>query len=359
MGEEGRVAILSDVHGNLEALLAVFEDIKLRNYEVEKGRSKSGKISRIWFLGDAVGYGANPVECLELLRNNCEIVLAGNHEIAARTKINAPSNGLVGFSGLGAVRGIHWTARQMYGDATALQKDDAEMEKYTLEFIQKVRSADYRARCAGEISETLLTDDGVKLSMVERMKGVVPRRVFEALLADTIAERKIASFYQKLQNQKKGDELLAYMQKLPVKHEKDGVLLVHDNEESPGDMRYMLEAEDSHLSRHSYVINDVVYERLKKQGIARLFFGHSHRPGEYSDSNYKGIKIVNVGSVGIPRGESFSSTYAIWNPAAKSNDVTIVELELADWKKTAEKMVAAGLPNKLSKAHDHAAQGMD
>ncbi len=359
MGEEGRVAILSDVHGNLEALLAVLEDIKLRNHEVGKGRSKSGKITRIWFLGDAVGYGANPVECLELLRQNCEVVLAGNHEIAARTKINAPSNGLVGFSGLGAVRGIHWTARQMYGDSTVLQKDDADMEKYTLELIQKVRSADYRAHCAKEISESLLTDDGVKLSIGERMKGVVPRRVFEALLTDRIAETKINTFYQKLQNQKKGDELLAYMQKLPVKYEKDGVLLVHDNEESPGDMRYMLEPQHSHLTRHAYSINEAVYERLKKQGITRLFFGHSHLPGEYSDSNYKGIKIVNVGSVGIPRGEAFSSTYAIWNPAAKSNDVTMVELELADWKKTAEKMVAVGLPDKLSKAHDHAAQGID
>lgn len=48
-------AILSDVHGNLEALQAVAEDWQ-----------KEG-VQQIIFLGDAVGYGANPNECLSLL----------------------------------------------------------------------------------------------------------------------------------------------------------------------------------------------------------------------------------------------------------------------------------------------------
>lgn len=64
-------AVISDVHANLEALEAVLKDIKKRKRE------------RILFLGDAVGYGPNPNECLETLRDTCRVLLAGNHDRAA------------------------------------------------------------------------------------------------------------------------------------------------------------------------------------------------------------------------------------------------------------------------------------
>jgi predicted phosphodiesterase len=63
-------AVISDVHGNLEALEAVLHDIRRR------------KTGGIIFLGDAVGYGPNPNECVEVLKENCRIVLAGNHDRA-------------------------------------------------------------------------------------------------------------------------------------------------------------------------------------------------------------------------------------------------------------------------------------
>lgn len=66
-----RYAVISDVHGNLEALEAVLGDVR------EK------RADRLIFLGDAVGYGPNPNECVELLRKNCDIALAGNHDLAA------------------------------------------------------------------------------------------------------------------------------------------------------------------------------------------------------------------------------------------------------------------------------------
>ncbi|MBF0555594.1 MAG: metallophosphoesterase family protein [Nitrospirae bacterium] len=64
------IAIISDVHANLRALLTVMEDI------LGKG------IERIIFLGDAVGYGQQPNECLEILKM-CEEFIAGNHDWAA------------------------------------------------------------------------------------------------------------------------------------------------------------------------------------------------------------------------------------------------------------------------------------
>lgn len=65
------IAIISDVHSNLEALESVLKDIKKRG------------IDRILFLGDAVGYGPNPNNCIEVLKKECEVLLAGNHDRAA------------------------------------------------------------------------------------------------------------------------------------------------------------------------------------------------------------------------------------------------------------------------------------
>jgi predicted phosphodiesterase len=63
------IAIISDVHSNLAALEAVLEDIRAR------------KIERIWCLGDLVGYGPDPVECVDRARK-FEVVLQGNHDEA-------------------------------------------------------------------------------------------------------------------------------------------------------------------------------------------------------------------------------------------------------------------------------------
>jgi predicted phosphodiesterase len=71
-------AVLSDVHANLEALEAVLKDVDKR------------KIENILFLGDAVGYGPDPNECLELLERRCKILIAGNHDwgVTGLTDIN-------------------------------------------------------------------------------------------------------------------------------------------------------------------------------------------------------------------------------------------------------------------------------
>jgi predicted phosphodiesterase len=65
-----RLAFISDVHSNLEALQAVLSDIEKRN------------VSDIHFLGDAVGYGPNPNECIQTLGGTCSELLAGNHDWA-------------------------------------------------------------------------------------------------------------------------------------------------------------------------------------------------------------------------------------------------------------------------------------
>ncbi len=63
-------AILSDIHSNLEALTTVLADIKKRG------------IKTIYCLGDVVGYGPNPRECLDLIIEKTQWCVLGNHDYA-------------------------------------------------------------------------------------------------------------------------------------------------------------------------------------------------------------------------------------------------------------------------------------
>jgi diadenosine tetraphosphatase ApaH/serine/threonine PP2A family protein phosphatase len=69
-----RCLLISDVHGNLAALEAVLRD--------------AGSFDRIWCLGDMVGYGPNPNECIALLREYPHVCLAGNHDWAVLGKLD-------------------------------------------------------------------------------------------------------------------------------------------------------------------------------------------------------------------------------------------------------------------------------
>lgn len=71
-----KIGILADIHSNLEAFEAVLSE--LEKQEIEK----------IWHLGDIVGYGPNPNECIELIRKREIISLAGNHDLAIIGKIS-------------------------------------------------------------------------------------------------------------------------------------------------------------------------------------------------------------------------------------------------------------------------------
>lgn len=66
-----RIAILSDIHGNLEALEA-FE-------------SGAGRYDELWVLGDLVNYGPQPSEVIAFVRKHASIVISGNHDFAVGT----------------------------------------------------------------------------------------------------------------------------------------------------------------------------------------------------------------------------------------------------------------------------------
>lgn len=69
-----RYLILSDIHANLTAFEAVLRD--------------AAPFDQIWCIGDIVGYGPNPNECIELLREYDHICVAGNHDWASLGRLD-------------------------------------------------------------------------------------------------------------------------------------------------------------------------------------------------------------------------------------------------------------------------------
>jgi predicted phosphodiesterase len=94
-----RYAILADIHSNLTAFEAVLEDMDRR-----------GKADELWCVGDIVGYGPDPHQCLELLRQHNHLCVAGNHDWAAIGKVDISLFNPV------AAAACHWTARQLNPD---------------------------------------------------------------------------------------------------------------------------------------------------------------------------------------------------------------------------------------------------
>jgi len=88
------VAIISDIHGNLEALRAVLADIQNRD------------ITEIVCLGDVIGYGPNPKECLDLARERVRVCLLGNHEEATLNQTRSHD-----FNPR-ATKAVNWTIEQ-------------------------------------------------------------------------------------------------------------------------------------------------------------------------------------------------------------------------------------------------------
>ena len=100
-----KIAILSDVHANLEALMAAIDAIG------QEGGHEG--VDRIVCLGDIVGYNTDPAHCVALLREVGALCIAGNHDRAVTRQI-----GTDGFSAR-AIRAVSWTRRRLAPDVVA------------------------------------------------------------------------------------------------------------------------------------------------------------------------------------------------------------------------------------------------
>ncbi|MEE8155957.1 MAG: metallophosphoesterase family protein, partial [Phycisphaerales bacterium] len=108
-----RTAVISDIHANLEALRAVLDHIDAQN------------VDRIICLGDILGYGPSPVECVDLVAERCEWSLMGNHDFGV---LYEPTN-----FNVAAEQAAYWSREQF-----DLESDNG-MSAKRWEFLSRLR----------------------------------------------------------------------------------------------------------------------------------------------------------------------------------------------------------------------------
>lgn len=155
-----RRAIISDIHGNLEALNAVLESID--------GQS----VQEIYCLGDIVGYGPNPRECVDLAMEFEHCVL-GNHDQGA---LFDPE----GFSS-GAERAIFWTRSQLEDPA-----DDVEANQRRWDFLCEMPRQKCEARllfvhgsARNPLNEYVFPEDVYNPRKLERIFSLIEASCFQ------------------------------------------------------------------------------------------------------------------------------------------------------------------------------------
>lgn len=149
-------AIISDIHGNYEALSTVMAEIDRRG------------VKDIVCLGDIVGYGPNPMECLDLVLSKCQTALMGNHDFAV---LYEPYN----FNS-GAESACFWTRKQFENDPDIERR--AARWKFLGALPARVRTNEYVAVHASPrrpINEYIFPDDiytnpGKFVSIFERFE---------------------------------------------------------------------------------------------------------------------------------------------------------------------------------------------
>lgn len=108
-----RTAVISDIHGNASALRTVLADIERRG------------VDRIVCLGDIVGYGPDPLDCVDLVREKCAWSLMGNHDYGV---LYEPTN-----FNPGAESAAFWTRDQFD------KEPDATLRAARYEFLNRLR----------------------------------------------------------------------------------------------------------------------------------------------------------------------------------------------------------------------------
>jgi predicted phosphodiesterase len=155
------LALISDVHGNLEALQAVLDDIARH------------PVRAVYCLGDTVGYGPNPRECLDRVAAACAMTLVGNHDQGA----------LFDPDGFGPVaeRAIFWTRDQL----EALVPDAAAAYR-RWEFLagrpRSHREDDFlyvHGSARNPLNEYVFPEDAYNQRKMEAIFGLVARCCFQ------------------------------------------------------------------------------------------------------------------------------------------------------------------------------------
>jgi predicted phosphodiesterase len=155
-----KLAVISDIHSNLEALQAVLNDIR--------GQS----CDKIYCLGDIIGYGPNPCECLDLVME-CQVCLLGNHDQGA---LFDPE----GFNA-NAERAIFWTREQLENP-----KGDPDKSMRRWDFLGEL-ARNYRENgslyvhgsARNPVNEYVFPEDVFNQRKMEKIFALIERNCFQ------------------------------------------------------------------------------------------------------------------------------------------------------------------------------------
>ncbi|MCL2006125.1 MAG: metallophosphoesterase [Planctomycetaceae bacterium] len=152
-------AIISDIHSNLEALEAVLQDIE------DQG------VNEIYCLGDTVGYGPNPIECIELVRKKVAVCLLGNHDQASLFDPEGFNNS--------AEKAIFWTREQLENPRIHSANERWDF----LNGLPRIHREDDFLYVHGSprnpLNEYVFQDDIYNEQRMEKLFSVVPKYSFQ------------------------------------------------------------------------------------------------------------------------------------------------------------------------------------
>ena len=153
-------AIISDIHSNLEGLQAVLADIE------------SQGVQEVYCLGDVVGYGPNPRECVDLVMK-CKVVLLGNHDQGAMFDpegFNPP-----------AERAIFWTRAQLEAPVESREARERRWE-FLAERPRTHREPPFlfvHGSARNPLNEYVFPEDIYNQRKMERIFALVERYCFQ------------------------------------------------------------------------------------------------------------------------------------------------------------------------------------
>ncbi len=153
-------ALISDIHSNLEGLQAVLADIDKHN------------VKEIYCLGDVVGYGPNPRECIDLVMK-CQVVLLGNHDQGALFDpegFNPP-----------AERAIFWTRAQLESPSDSRSAKEKRWE-FLAERPRSHRDDGFlyvHGSARNPLNEYVFPEDIYNQRKMERIFALVERYCFQ------------------------------------------------------------------------------------------------------------------------------------------------------------------------------------
>jgi len=343
-------AVISDTHGNKEALEAILSDIASK----KRTLSKKGILIPVkyFFIGDAIGYGPNQIECLEKIREIADVYCIGNHELMAKIKIMHPKVRIPEAS-KNANSSLDLFVKELMGKKEIIS---ASGKRIILpeENLEELQHSQYPKIIAKQIiRETLpkitANSPELKLFRKELSKEQMDQIGTQYLLQTITKYPEIYKEYQqRLKRREQILDIYNFFEEISKQKEYrlKNAILVHDNPVKPGDAKYLVDskkAKELLIKRKNRAeLSEIKKNKKKFSKIDYIIAGHSHAMPGITEIN--GIKLVYCGA-GIPR---------LDNPERKTGYVMLLiendkikdvgpEIIGYDWRTTQRKIHKKGL----------------